>query len=213
MSWLFRDKTIDMETIDEIERQADRGAAIISCGYLEEFLLTAIKSVLVDDEKAIKRMFTGMGPLATFSANVETAYLLQIITKDTVQSLHQIGGIRNDFAHKLQALTFDTPDIKNRCKELLWAEQVKEFWKQSTVTFKENPEALELINKLFVPMFVLPDTPRNAYLNSIKVLIFYLGTEIFKRTGQLALKHNAPSAPQSNHQRVQESSTRGRPES
>jgi len=194
MAWLFRDKAIDYETILEIERQADRGAAIIACAYLEEFLVTAITSLLVDDKNGIEKMFTGMGPLATFSAKIEIAYLLKVITQDAAQDMHKIRKIRNDFAHNLRTLTFDTPYIKDRCKTLLQRDQLRVVWEQLMTSVGHISEARDVVDKLLMPMMTLPDTPRNAYLNSIKFLIFYLGVDTLRR--------NLLSALQSHHQQV-----------
>ena len=46
------------------------------------------------------------------------AYLLDLINKDQYDDLNLIRKIRNSFAHQLDAVTFDFPEIKSRCSHL-----------------------------------------------------------------------------------------------
>ena len=46
-----------------------------------------------------KKLFTGYGPLSSFSARIDIAYSLDLITAVLSKDLHVIRVIRNEFAH------------------------------------------------------------------------------------------------------------------
>ncbi len=77
----------DRMTIEEIERQDDRGAAILAGAYLEDRLTIAIKERLIPDTRTQNELFGGMGPLATFHAKIELAYLMGVIDARTRKHL------------------------------------------------------------------------------------------------------------------------------
>lgn len=100
----------------------NRAAAIVVTSYLEEQLKLAILghfknfSTLNKDDR--KNLTGGNGPLSTFSSRISMAYLLDLINKDQYDDLNLIRKIRNGFAHQLDAVTFDFPEIKSRCSHL-----------------------------------------------------------------------------------------------
>jgi hypothetical protein len=77
MSWTNRVDYDDERIVKEIDRQEDRGAAVIAGAFLEDFLTDAIRTRLLDGESVLDQFLSGMGPLATFSAKIEMAYLLK----------------------------------------------------------------------------------------------------------------------------------------
>jgi len=56
--------------------------------------------------------------LGTFSARIDAAYCLGLLSKDENRDLHLIRKIRNDFAHKLIDMSFESQEIASRCREL-----------------------------------------------------------------------------------------------
>src|SRR5262249_32748525 len=66
------------------------------------------------------------GPLATFSARIDMAYLLGLIPDNVRRELHLIRKIRNDFAHSSENLDFNNEAIANRCRELSRASWARE---------------------------------------------------------------------------------------
>jgi hypothetical protein len=85
---------------------------------LRNMLGKLLKSVLVQDDKLLKVLFEGYGPLATFSARIDLAYGLGYIAPLQRRDLHLIRKIRNIFAHRTGEVTFDDDDISSRCLEL-----------------------------------------------------------------------------------------------
>jgi hypothetical protein len=63
-------------------------------------------------------MLRPSGPLGTFSARIEVAFLCGFIGERAKRDLHLIRKIRNEFAHVPEPLDFSTEQIANRCREL-----------------------------------------------------------------------------------------------
>ena len=64
MNWTSRVDYDDTHIIEEIERQEDRGAAVIAGAYLEEFVVDAIKTRLENDELSPQPVLFGHGSIS-----------------------------------------------------------------------------------------------------------------------------------------------------
>jgi len=122
---LYSEQSIQqsLALVQEIETQTDRGASIVGAAWVEEELLASIESFLEKDKKAWDRLFRKSGPLSSFSAKIDLARLLGIISTVVASDLHIIREIRNEFAHSVLAKnnlasTFSTPHIKDKCLAL-----------------------------------------------------------------------------------------------
>lgn len=98
------------KTVEEIEKQTDRGAALMAGAFLEERLLQAIKATIYQNSRINGRMFRADGPLGSFSALIDLGFMLGIYGVKRHQTMHAIRRIRNDFAHKTAPLDFQTID-------------------------------------------------------------------------------------------------------
>lgn len=98
--------------------ESDRGCALMATAYLEASLDKLISAFLVEDKRVQKDVFSNKGFLETFSSKIDFAYLLGLITKSMHRDLHLLRKIRNEFAHNLTNLSFDSPAIRDRCSEL-----------------------------------------------------------------------------------------------
>ena len=174
MTWTLRDIENDREIVRAIDGHDDRAAAILAGAYLEDRLLATIKTRLVSDGKALKRFFTGIGPLVTFSAKIDLSYLLGIFDPKTTEILHIVRSIRNEFAHNLSPISFSTPVIAKLCNRLFYSEKIKDLKSTNEVAFQNCPALLEMNTVLLSPLVELSNTPRNAYMNTIKVLLFMM---------------------------------------
>jgi DNA-binding MltR family transcriptional regulator len=77
----------------------------------------------VEHSKIDKLLYRdGHGPLGSFSAKIDTAYCLGLLSEDEYGDLHSIRHIRNDFAHKLTGLAFEYRSIADRCLNLKGAQ-------------------------------------------------------------------------------------------
>jgi hypothetical protein len=68
-----------------------------------------------------ERIFRFEGPLGTFSARMEIAFLIGAIEADTYTQLKMIREMRNACAHSKQPLTFKEIALKNVTKRLFKA--------------------------------------------------------------------------------------------
>jgi len=114
------------QVIRELERQTDRGVAIIGAAYLEERLEESLRAaftdrieqVKIDGYKVSNRLFKGTGPLATFSAKIDALFALGLVGERSFHDLHLVRYIRNAFAHTSDPLSFRSPKIADRCRKL-----------------------------------------------------------------------------------------------
>lgn len=109
--------------VQEIETQTDRGAAIVGAAWVEEELQASIESFLSKEKKAWERLFRKSGPLSSFSAKIDLALLLGIVSAVIASDLHIIRDVRNEFAHSILdknslSPSFSTPHIKDKCLAL-----------------------------------------------------------------------------------------------
>jgi len=174
MTWTLRDIENDREIVRAIEGHDDRAAAILAGAYLEDRLLATIKTRLVSDAKALKKFFAGIGPLVTFSAKIDLSYLLGIFDPKTTEILHTVRSIRNEFAHNLSPISFSTPAIAKLCNPLFHNEKIKGLKSANAAAFQDCSALLEMNAALLDPLVELSNTPRNAYMNTIKVLLFMM---------------------------------------
>ncbi len=97
--------------------ESDRAAAILAASYAEKVLEDWLKKILVDDKK-IKNLFSGYGPLATFSAKVDILFALGLLSKEMKSDFDLIRKIRNHFAHHPSEISFNDHNITQLCSKL-----------------------------------------------------------------------------------------------
>jgi hypothetical protein len=166
--------------IEELVKQSDRGAGIIAASLIEELLEIVILNRLrpLSSDKH-RNLFAGSSPLSTFAAKIDIAYAIGVINELTHIQLHLIRRVRNHFAHRIQPLDFEHPEIKQliTSNELiansgllkiasvrdafLWSFRVAAigliFWRDSRVSLKlvhdELPELTTAIREYFSEHF------------------------------------------------------------
>lgn len=98
--------------------ETDRGLALVMAAYFDDLLDDLLRRSLIDDSGVAERLLGVDRPLSAFSAKIELAYGLGMITQQLYKSLHQIREIRNHFAHAGEARDFNDTGIKDRCDTL-----------------------------------------------------------------------------------------------
>ena len=81
----------------------------LSAGSLLEAMLEA--AIAVHFDRALsntdrEEIFSGYGPLATFSGKIAIAHAMVLISKESRHDLQQIKAIRNDAAHRTNGFQF-----------------------------------------------------------------------------------------------------------
>jgi hypothetical protein len=79
---------------------------------LLEFMLQAAMRFGISKDFQGK-LFSGHGPLSTFSAKIDMAYALSLIEQDTWSKLHKVRDVRNTFAHADAHIDFDHPGFRS----------------------------------------------------------------------------------------------------
>ena len=103
----------------ELDGESDRAAAILASAYIEDRLRDAIMRKFTTINKELRdKVFTGYGPLSTFSAKIDIACALGLYDQKTRKKLHHVKTIRNKFAHAPTPIEFDQKDIADLCRKL-----------------------------------------------------------------------------------------------
>ena len=127
--------------LSAISRESDRGAVLVAAALLDEGLQVALKRKMVPISDGDDPLFDGAySPLRSFSAKIETAFRLGLITHRTKQMLNQFRKLRNDFAHGANAVSLGEQSVKNRLKEMF--EQMPQIQKMILGTFDEVTKAV-----------------------------------------------------------------------
>ena len=107
------------EMLQILARQTEAGNALVAAGLVEDWLeklLLAAGRELTNGEA--ERVFEGMGPLSSFSAKIEIAYMFELIEKPVRDYLRIIKSIRNNFAHTTNFVSFGSDHIAKDCRRL-----------------------------------------------------------------------------------------------
>jgi hypothetical protein len=98
---------------DEFYKESDRAAGIVAAAMLDDALRVLIEKLLVPTLKDSSLTSNSRGPLSTFSARIDAAQQLGLISAFLARDLHLIRKIRNRFAHESSGLGFDDQKIGN----------------------------------------------------------------------------------------------------
>ncbi|MBA9078667.1 MltR family transcriptional regulator [Rufibacter quisquiliarum] len=102
----------------ELDKETDRGCALLGVSYLDEELKELIQSYLVQNNTIQKKIFDNNGGLATLSSKIDIAFLLGLISKETYNDLNYIRKIRNEFAHSKYSIDFNNKEVSKIIKNL-----------------------------------------------------------------------------------------------
>lgn len=103
----------------EFAGSSERAAVIVGAAFMDEMLTLLLKGFMVPDTpKRDKEIFSGNGPLSTFSSKINMCWKLGLISDRERNTLHAIRGIRNDFAHKLTGISLNDNSVKQKIKAI-----------------------------------------------------------------------------------------------
>ncbi|WP_461787765.1 MltR family transcriptional regulator [Pedobacter sp.] len=105
--------------VKELNAESDRGSVILACSLFDIALKAKIKSFLVHIENVNDDIFDDANsPLSTFSAKINMAYRLGIVSNHLKSDLHTLRDIRNSFAHNIDECSFDDTEVINSIEKL-----------------------------------------------------------------------------------------------
>jgi hypothetical protein len=117
----------------ELETETDRAVAIVGASLIEHYLENALQFRLrpIDNDSAKgkeerDRLYGVNGIFSGISAKIVGAYAMQMIGPTTRRDLEIINKVRNQFAHDMNPVTFDTDSIRARCNEIVCSQGIAE---------------------------------------------------------------------------------------
>jgi DNA-binding MltR family transcriptional regulator len=95
------------------------GIVLVGAATADQQLQDAILSKMRKlSSKQTNELFTGFGPLSSFSAKTAVAYALGLIDVQTRQRLDGVRKIRNSFAHADELTTFNDANVRTLMSKL-----------------------------------------------------------------------------------------------
>ena len=108
--------------LDDLNKESERGAVLISVSYLERQLKEIISAFLCEGD-ASSRLLDGFNaPLGTLAARAAAAAALGLISGREYRELETIRKIRNQFAHD-HRMSFSDQGVVDRCRNLAFSAQ------------------------------------------------------------------------------------------
>jgi hypothetical protein len=95
--------------------ERDRECGLVIGELLNRELDFTILSVLTVPSEAASWLFSPDGPIGNFSDKIKLAEKLGAIDGVTVKNLNRIRIVRNAFAHSMERITFQTPEVADVC--------------------------------------------------------------------------------------------------
>ena len=103
--------------LDNLNKESERGAVLISVSYLEQQLKEIVSTFLCEGD-ASERLLEGFNaPLGTLAARAAAATAMGLISTREYRELETIRKIRNQFAHDY-CTSFSDQGIADRCRNL-----------------------------------------------------------------------------------------------
>jgi DNA-binding MltR family transcriptional regulator len=116
------------ELYNDLDKESDRGAALLGAAFLDESLEAMLRMFFVDDSSLADELLGTDRPLGSFSARIRTAYAIGLLGREMYADLETVRSIRNDFAHDHRGLSFDNQSLADRARNLkAWANVNKQL--------------------------------------------------------------------------------------
>lgn len=103
--------------LDVLNKESGRGKVLVSCSFLEQQLEAILRAFMRENDSASSLVEGPNAPVGSFYTLSITCHALGLISDVEMRELTLLRKIRNDFAHDVLT-TFETPAVKNRCREL-----------------------------------------------------------------------------------------------
>jgi len=140
---------------DEFDKESDRARIILAAAMLDSALETLLRARLVPTSSHEDSLLDGpYSPISSFSARIDLAHRIGLISIKFCRDLHIVRRIRNEFAHNVIGCSFNSPSVRSRIIEL----------RQSMIIVEKEPE----IRKKF------PEGYRGDFQMMITFMLYYL---------------------------------------
>ena len=154
-----------LDDLNEDLQGSDRSCAVLAGAILDDFLKTLLQRyLLVPANKKDDKLLGPSGPIDSFSARIELAHRLNLISAQTRKALDWVRDIRNQAAHQMD-FRFDSDSNKDKVANIvsiLKLTQVDELLKKPYEGVKGN----------FVAMTILMAAGLNVEIGEIGMTTF-----------------------------------------
>lgn len=106
------------EFLREFQGETDRGAALVGAALIDDRLERLLLSNLTETKESSDLVSGSNAPLGTFSSRIKAAYCFGLISQLEFNECNLIRRIRNEFAHQLPGISFESNKIKDLCNNL-----------------------------------------------------------------------------------------------
>ncbi len=143
----------------ELREESPRGIVLISAAMIEEALREMLLARLVPNSSSSDVLFDGpMSSFGSFSAKIDGAYRIGLISHQFCRDLHVIRRIRNEVAHQPKGFTFEETGTKARVTALSHSHGI----------YRRSPKWVEEQGKPSV---------QEQFLEAATWMLFYLAAE------------------------------------
>lgn len=104
--------------LSELQRETDRGLALVSASLIDEKLYRTLKAYFCEGKASEQLLKHGTSPLGTFSARTDACFALGLIDDFEYREIVLVRKIRNEFAHSIHGITFKEEKIAGLCSSL-----------------------------------------------------------------------------------------------
>jgi hypothetical protein len=132
--------------LEELKSQTDRGTAVIAAAVLDDLLEMLLTARLVElHGERHDRLFKKTGaPLSSFSSKIEMCFAVGVISNEARLAMHLIREVRNEFAHRIEQITFDHPDVATKIETRILPD-IRKLGKKNREMFIDSFSAVALI--------------------------------------------------------------------
>lgn len=124
----------------EFKKESDRASVILSVAMLDRALETCLKASLVPIGSSEDDLLEGIyAPISTFSARIDLAHRIGLISAKFCRDLHIIRKIRNEFAHNISGCDFDNSAVRSRITELARSSGIEDRVPKKRRVFPKGP--------------------------------------------------------------------------
>jgi DNA-binding MltR family transcriptional regulator len=115
-STMHPEDTLDLDSfLRELQRESDRGLALVAAALIDEKLLETLQSFMCECKAAEKLLVQAHAPLGTFSSRIEACFALGLIDEFEYQEITLLRKVRNEFAHSKHGMSFQNEQVKSLC--------------------------------------------------------------------------------------------------
>jgi DNA-binding MltR family transcriptional regulator len=103
----------------KLAERTEAGTVLLVAALLEDWLQILLLSAGREiSQNGARNLFENYGPLRTFSAKIEVAYLFRLLNNEVYNDLKATKDIRNCFAHSTERVFFSSPEVGRLCQRL-----------------------------------------------------------------------------------------------